>query len=227
MHAHPSTHTTHHPAGCGPGARQGDAASSRSNSLLRDAKVRAPHPPQTKSEKLEQQGSPAPRGTGCHHPGGGRTSEVEKEPPASATFITRQDGGAPPAGFLGGWGRASTLQSKCLNATVLWVSSPRGQMFSSGCLLIPEGTQPQLCLLPAHVVLKSGCKTVDDTRLTPFCRATGEPGDRRLRRPETGGDQRPEETGDRRPETGGGDAFTLNPKSRVSTDADSMRLERE
>ena len=69
------------------------------------------------------------------------------------------------------------------------LSSPRGQMFSAGCLLIPEGTQPQLCLLPAHVVLKSGCETVDDTRLTPFCRATGEPGD-----------WRPEETGDRRPE---------------------------
>lgn len=81
------------------------AASSGSNSLLRDAKVRAPHPPQTKSEKLEQQGSPAPRGTGCHHRRGGRTAEVEKEPPASATLITRQDEGAPSAGFLGGWGR--------------------------------------------------------------------------------------------------------------------------
>ena len=54
------------------------------------------------------------------------------------------------------------------------------------------------------MVLKSGCETVEDTQLTPFCRATAEPGDRR-----------------------GGGTFTLNPKSRASTDADSMRQEGE
>lgn len=92
------------PQGVDQGEAGRQAASSRSNSLLRDAKVTAPHPPQTKSEELEQQGSPAPRGTGCHHPGGGRAAEVEKEAPASATLITRQDEGAPPPGLLGGGG---------------------------------------------------------------------------------------------------------------------------
>lgn len=149
----PSTHTTPHPQGVDQGEAGRQAASSRSNSVLRGAKVRAPHPPQTKSEELEQQGSPAPRGTECYHPGGGRTTEVEKEPPASATLLTRQDEGAPPPGLLGG-GVPSTLQSTCLNATVLWGSLfptrashgllHLGQMFRSGCLLISEGTQPQL-----------------------------------------------------------------------------------
>lgn len=157
------------------------AASSGSNWLLRDAKVRALHPPQTKSQKLEQQGSPAPRGTGCHHPGGGRTAEVEKEPPASAMLITRQDECALHAGFLGGWGRplnSPEQMPKCY--CPMGLSLPSKARCSGRVSAHPErNTTAIICLLPACVVLKSGCETVDNTRLTPFCRATGEPGDRR------------------------------------------------
>lgn len=168
------------------------AASSRSNSLLRDANVRAPHSPQTKSEELEQQGSPAPRGTGCHHPGGGRTAEVKKETPASATLITRQDEGAPPPGLLG-WGgplNSPEHMPKCYCSMglslppegITWFASSGPDVQVRVSAHLGRNTTAVICFLPAHVVLKSGGETVEDTRLTPFCRATGEPGDRRGRR---------------------------------------------
>lgn len=149
-------------------------------------------------------------GQGATTPGVAGPQKWRKNPPPQRCSSPVRMKVHPLLGFLGGWGHplnSPEQMPKCY--CPMGLSLPSEARCSGRVSAHPgRNTTAIICLLPACVVLKSGCETVDNTWLTPFCRATGEPGDRR-------------------PETRGGGAFTLNPKSRVSTDADSMRLERE
>ena len=201
------------PQGVDQGEAGRQAASSRSNSLLRDAKVRAPHPPQTRVSSSNNRGPQPPEGQGATTPGvAGPQKWRKNSPPQRHSSPVRMKVHPPRTSGWGGPLNPPEHMPKCYcpmglslpSEGITWFASSGPDIQARVSAHLGRNTTAIICLLPAHVVLKSGCETVEDTQLTPFCRATGEPGDRSR-----------------------GGAFTLNPKSRASTDADSMRQEGE